>query len=112
MNNSKKKYTTTTILKKIFDVLTYNHELSTLIEGVDDILKTIQLRKTVFKPDVWDHELHDIWGIIVMIYGEYGTSPGSGWITEYTRDYFDLYEDLAEIQKDLLDSLEMEEDNE
>jgi len=47
-----------------------------------------------------DKELNTYWTMFVLMYGDYGTSPRSGWIekTEESLKFFEgLYNDIKEI---------------
>ena len=73
------------MIETIFEMLTYNYEASYLLEGVNEILQQMKKQNNIGKPKCWvkNHELTDIWCVLVGIYGDYGMSPRNGWLEFY-----------------------------
>ena len=93
--------------RALADALWYN-------VGADAIKKIVNRLKESFQDDsshyistddvhkdwYWDKELNTYWTMFVLMYGDYGTSPRSGWIekTDESLKFFEgLYNDIKEI---------------
>lgn len=98
------KYSKGYFLMKMFYAISYNHDLFTLKLGVDEILDRLAQDKDIFRPDVWN-DLDDVWSIIVFLYGDYGTSPRSGWIINNEHTYM-IYHDMLVVAHELADMME------
>ena len=102
------RYSKGQYLKRMFYAISYNHDLYTLQAGINEILDQLTQHKDVFRPDVWK-DLDDVWSIIVFLYGDYGTSPRSGWI-KYNKYDCIFYYDLLVVSDELVKMMEDNED--
>lgn len=70
-------------LVALLDVLYYNgykeviYELISYIESNEDVYGISQPN---FLGNDYDDPLRILWSVLVMLYGDYGTSPRTGWI--------------------------------
>lgn len=88
-----------TTLKAIFDSYYYNRSVYHMIE----LCKEIEAR--INKKDVeWTDDGDIIYGILVLLYGDYGTSPRSGWMSDMYKENIKIW--LNEIIDDYKEILE------
>ena len=100
------RYENDKIYAALVDALWYNVGADA-IKTIVDKLKELSLGESnmCFSEDIdkdwyFDKELNTYWTMFVLMYGDYGTSPRSGWIekTKESMDFFEgLYNDLKEI---------------
>ena len=84
--------------RALVDTLWYNvgsAAIKTIVDKFQD--ESIQY----FSAEDFDKELNTYWTMFVLMYGDYGTSPRSGWIekSEESLKFFEeLYNDIKEIE--------------
>ena len=92
--------------RALVDALWYNvgaEAIKTILDRLNELsLETSHYVSTedVNKQWYWDKELNTYWTMFVLMYGDYGTSPRSGWIekTVESLEFFGgLYNDIKEI---------------
>ncbi len=91
--------------KALVDALWYNVGAEAIKKIVDTFNAYDSCEHSFGTEDIdkdwyWDKELNTYWTMFVLMYGEYGTSPRSGWIekTEESVKFFEgLYNDIKEI---------------
>lgn len=91
----------------LVDALWYNvgaDAIKTLVDRFKELIQDEHSHyfsaENVDKDWYWDKELNTYWTMFVLMYGDYGTSPRSGWIekTEESLKFFEgLYNDIKEI---------------
>ena len=74
------------IFEDVVVACTYNHNDRIIIEGLEYIVDNLKKMYhtddyiKIKRPLPYDEEFDDMWGILVCIFGDYGTSPRYGWI--------------------------------
>ena len=86
-----------TTVKAIFTSYLYNREYKHIISLCDEVIKRVQRIKCVN----WSDDGDIIYGILVIMFGDYGTSQRSGWIEEHIEDITECLNDLIEVYKRL-----------
>lgn len=83
------------IVRAIFNSYAYNREFSYMIKLCREVAERVNGCKNRNSDRTYDGDI--IYGFLVLMYGDYGTSPRSGWITgEYTTEITDCIYDLIE----------------
>ena len=85
------------IVNAIFNSYAYNREFSYMVELCQEVLERVRGFKSSSHTDDGDV----IYGFLVIMFGDYGTSPRSGWIENYEEEIADCIEDLIENYKRL-----------
>jgi hypothetical protein len=102
-----KRYETDKTYAALVDALWYNVGIDAIKTIVDKFNEFNQDESSHYfstedidKDWYYDKELNTYWTMFVLMYGDYGTSPRSGWIkkTKESMKFFEgLYNDLKEI---------------
>lgn len=79
----------------IFNSYAYNREFSYMVELCQEVLERVH----GFKSSNRTHDGDIIYGYLVILYGEYGTSPRSGWIEDYIEEITKCINDLMDAYK-------------
>lgn len=87
----------------LFTSYAYNREFEYMIELCEEVLERIYGIRSSNR--TYDGDI--IYGFLVLAYGDYGTSPRSGWIEDYKEEIISTIKDLIEVYKRL-----REEENE
>ena len=82
--------TTELIVRAIFNSYAYNREFSYMVELCEEILERVR----GFKSSNRTHDGDIIYGFLVLLYGDYGTSPRSGWIENNIEEIIISLQDL------------------
>lgn len=90
-------------VKAIFKSYAYNREFSYMVKLCQEVLKRVQ---GVAYAHSDDGDI--IYGFLVIMYGDWGTSPRSGWIEENIEEITGCINDLIEVYR----RLKEEEDEE
>lgn len=103
-----KKYENDKIYRAMVDAITYNIGFEFFKDFYDcfSLLKDGDHISTCSEnacDDAWydNDAANQYWSMFVLMYGDYGTSPRSGWIikTKESTDFFEeLYNDLKELE--------------
>ena len=83
------------MVKAIFNSYAYNREFSYMIELCREVLERVR----GVKSSSWTYDGNIIYGFLVLMYGDYGTSPRSGWIESYKNEMISCIEYLIEEYK-------------
>ena len=92
------------IIKAIFTSYAYNRDFSDMIKLCDEVLDRIHGWHSIDHTD----DGNIIYGYIVLLWGEYGTSPRSGWLLHKTDVIIGCIENLREEYK-ILEAIENEQ---
>lgn len=92
-----------TTVKAILDSYAYNREFWYMIDLCREVLKRVQ---GVAYGHSDDGDI--IYGFLVLMYGDYGTSPRSGWIEDHIEEITECLNDHIEVYR----RLKEEEDEE
>ena len=95
-------------VKAIFNSYAYNREFSYMIRLCQEVAERVNGRanRNSYRSDDGDN----IYGFLVLMYGDYGTSPRSGWIgNEYTTEITDCIYDLIEVYRRLKEEKDEED---
>lgn len=88
------------IVRAIFNSYAYNREFSYMIELCQEVAERVNGCAIEKSNHTYDGDI--IYGFLVLMYGDYGTSPRSGWIgNEYTNEITDCIYDLIEAYEQL-----------
>ena len=68
-------------LEHLIDSFVYNREDSYMIKLMKNIIYKLE-NSSLFYDEVDKDDFNLIYGAIILQYGEYGTSPSSGWIDD------------------------------
>lgn len=71
------------LIEALDSVIWYNGHFDQIREWIDK-LKATEEGKLCHCPDIDDHGLEVFWMLCVLMFGNYGTSPRSGWIEDCT----------------------------
>ena len=83
------------MVKAIFNSYAYNREFSYMIELCREVLERVR----GVKSSSWTYDGNIIYGFLVLMYGDYGTSPRSGLIESYKNEMISCIEYLIEEYK-------------
>ena len=86
--------------------LYYNRETDDLIETLVEVKRRI-LREECTLP--WTDDGNIIFGTLILLYGNYGTSPGGGWF-EDKKAKAEILEELDKEIQEYKEALEREKD--
>lgn len=70
------------LIEALDSVIWYNGHFDQIREWIDK-LKATEEGKLCHCPDFDDHGLEVFWMLCVLMFGNYGTSPRSGWIEDH-----------------------------
>lgn len=90
--------------RALVDTLWYNvgsAAIKTIVDKFQDESIQYFSAEDIDKDWYFDKELNTYWTMFVLMYGDYGTSPRSGWIekSEESLKFFEeLYNDIKEIE--------------
>lgn len=93
---------TTNMVRAIFTSYSYNRGYKYMIELCDEVNKRVCNYRYVPSDDG-----NIIYGFIILMYGEYGTSPRSGWLSfELQKEISKCINELSEEYKNMADICE------
>lgn len=78
------------VVEAIFASYYYNRSLYHSF----NLCKEIRARVINNSEAIWTDDGDIIYGILVLLYGDYGTSPRSGWIIENKEDIISCIDDI------------------
>lgn len=84
-------------VRAIFDSYAYNRDYGYMVELCQEVLERVHGFYSSNRTDDGDI----IYGFLVLSYGDYGTSPRSGWIDIGLEEITDCINDLIEKYKQL-----------
>jgi len=87
------------IIEALFNSFAYNREFSEMVE----LCEEVRDRVNRFHSSYYTDDGNIIYGFLVLLYGEYGTSPRSGWIE-------DKLDEIAGIINNLIDGYKILEE--
>lgn len=87
---------TRAIVKAIFDSYHYNRDSYHMI----DLCKEVSARIDNNAEVEWTDDGNVIYGILVLLYGDYGTSPRGGWLKDNIENIKIAIYDITEEYKD------------
>lgn len=79
----------------IFDSYAYNREYRYMVDLCQEVLERVH--KFHSSNRTYDGDI--IYGFLVLMYGDYGTSPRSGWIVYYADEITNAIDHLIEKYK-------------
>lgn len=89
-------------IRAIFDSYYYNRSFSHMVELCEEVNKRVCKYRYVPSDDG-----DIIYGFLILMYGDYGTSPRSGWLNgEITKCISKCISDLTEKYKEMEDEEE------
>ena len=93
-------------VRAIFTSYAYNREFRYMVELCQEVLERVNGYKSSNR--TYDGDI--IYGFLVLMFGDYGTSPRSGWIENYKEEIIICINDLIEEYK-LLEDVEDGKEN-
>ena len=92
------------IIESIFNSFAYNRDFRDMIE----LCEEVRDRVNRFHSSYYTDDGNIIYGFIVLLYGEYGTSPRSGWLLDKTDEITGIIDNLMDGYK-ILEEVENEQ---
>lgn len=92
------------IIEAIFNSFAYNRDFRDMIE----LCEEVRDRVNRFHSSYYTDDGNIIYGFIVLLYGEYGTSPRSGWLLDNTDEITGIIDNLIDGYK-ILEEVENEQ---
>ena len=86
--------TTREIVRAIIASFDYNRSREDMIKLCEEVKKRI--RKYIVE---WTDDGNILYGILVLLYGDYGTSPRSGWLESDTEEIIASINEEIELLK-------------
>ena len=90
-------------VKAIFNSYAYNREFSYMVKLCQEVLERMY---GFIKSSNRTHDGDIIYGYLVLMYGDYGTSPRSGWIENYFNEIAECINYLMEAYKQMAEQEE------
>lgn len=81
---------TSEVIEAIFDSFYYNRSIYHILDLCEEIIARVNDNSVV----EWTDDGDIIYGILVLLYGDYGTSPRSGWITKDKENIISCINDI------------------
>lgn len=104
------KYESNKIYQAFVDMYSYNYPTDGLeviynriVEEYEshDTFQVITIGINDIDDDWYDNEgLNFVWGMLVLLFGDYGTSPRTGWLN-VSKELIDFLKDMLENLKEL-----------
>ena len=95
-------------VRAIFSSYAYNRNWSYMVELCREVLERT---RGIFTSSNCTYDGDIIYGFLVLMYGDYGTSPRTGWIENYLDEITECINELIEIYKRAAEEEEEDESN-
>ena len=86
------------IIRTIFWSYTYNREISYMLDLYREVRDRVTRSCNYLR---WTDDGNIIYGMIVLLWGNYGTSPRGGWLEDYIPEIIKSIDELIEEFKEM-----------